>query len=244
MTQTILEISNLRKVFGTRVAVEDVSLTIAPGTVYSLIGPNGSGKTTIIRSIAGLLRPSAGSIKVAGIDLATDPVGAKAQLGYIPDDPSVWTGMTGEEFLDFVGALFGVSTKKRAQRIPELLELFSLQGIETERFDGYSRGNRQKFAILAALLHRPKLLLVDEPLVGLDPTSAHIALSTFRSYADEGNAVLLVTHTLSAAEELTDQIGFIKHGRLTASGTLPELRSAAGLAGDASIDAVYDALAQ
>ena len=211
--------------------------------MYCLIGPNGSGKSTIVRTVAGLLHPTGGTVKVCGIDAVENPVAAKSRIGYIPDEPAAWSGMTGEEFLHFVGALFGVSEVERTRRIPDLLDIFSLQGLEHKRFDQYSRGNRQKFSILAALIHDPKLLLIDEPIVGLDPTSARIAISRFRKFADDGGAVLLVTHTLSAAKELADTIGFLDHGVMKASGTLPDLRAQAQLSADSTFEDVYERLA-
>ena len=186
----IVTIQGLTKKFGDAAAIKNIDLTLKEGEVYALIGPNGSGKTTLVKTIAGLLRPSQGKILVNGIDIVKDPARAKAFLGYIPDEPSVWAGMTGEEFLHFIGALWGMEDQKiRATRVKELLAKFNLAGIEKGYFEDYSRGNKQKFTIMAALLHAPKLLLVDEPIVGLDPQSAEIAKKEFREFADRGGAV-------------------------------------------------------
>jgi ABC-2 type transport system ATP-binding protein len=238
----MLNVNNLTKRFGGRAAVEDVSFAIRPGEIFSLIGPNGSGKTTIVKTIAGLLRPDAGAVAVGGFDAVKNPMEAKSLLGYIPDEPAVWAGMTGAEFLNLTGALYSMNEKTRAERIPELLSLFDLKDTERGDFEDYSRGNKQKFAILAALLHRPKLLLVDEPIVGLDPTSAETAQDSFVKFAREGGAVLLVTHTLSVAQKISHRLGILKNGRLLAAGTLDELRQKAKLSGGADLEAIYKAL--
>ena len=222
--------------------MEDVSFSVKPGEIFSLIGPNGSGKTTIIKTIAGLLRPDAGGVSVGGFDTVKSPVKAKAMLGYIPDEPAIWPGMTGGEFLNLTGALYSMDEKTRSERIPEMLSLFGLKDTEKGAFEDYSRGNKQKFAILAALLHRPKLLLVDEPIVGLDPASAGVAEKLFADFAREGGAVLLVTHTLSVAQKISHRIGVLKNGRLLAAGTLDELRARAKLPGEADLEEIYKAL--
>lgn len=238
----MLKIQNLTKKFGDKTALQNINLEIQAREVFCLIGPNGSGKTTLIKTIAGLLQPTAGKIFVHGADVAQDPRSAKAQIGYIPDEPTVWSSVTGEEFLHLVGALYDMPEADRAKEIKRLLPLFDLQGIESEYFEDYSRGNKQKFSILAALLHRPKLLLVDEPIVGLDPTSAEIAKKQFRQFAQNGGSVLMVTHTLPVAEAIAGRIGFLRGGKLLVLGTLAELRSKAKLPADASLESVYNAL--
>ncbi|HEX4104026.1 MAG TPA: ABC transporter ATP-binding protein [Candidatus Paceibacterota bacterium] len=240
----ILKVENLTKRFGDAVAVKGVSLAIERGKVYALIGPNGSGKTTLVKTVAGLLHPSQGKVLVNGADAVRDPVTAKAAIGYIPDEPSVWAGMTGEEFLHFIGALFGVAEAARRERIAALLAKFHLAGIEKGYFEDYSRGNKQKFTIIAALLHEPKLLLVDEPIVGLDPESAEIAKHEFRAFADRGGAVLIVTHTLTVAQEIADMIGVLKNGTLVASAPFADLVRMAKLDTKADLVAVYRALAE
>ena len=238
----MLHVQGLIKKFGAKIAVDDVSFDIAPGEVFSLIGPNSSGKTTIIKSIIGMLTIDHGAVTVDGRDVSTDPMHAKQMTGYIPDEPAVWSGMTGEEFLHVVGALYNIDPKKRAKRIAELLPLFNLEGIEKDEFEHYSRGNKQKFSILAALLHHPKLLLIDEPIVGLDPESATIAKQLFKEFAADGGAVLLVTHTLPVADEISDRIGVLTKGKLVAVGDSASLRKQAKLESAASLEEVYRTL--
>ncbi len=239
----MLQVSNISKNFGSKKAVSDVSFTINSGEIFSLIGPNSSGKTTIVKSIVGLLEPAEGVIEVGGYNVVTNPEKAKELIGYIPDEPSIWPYMTGEEFLYFVQALFGVDEKTRSKNIPKLLETFSLSGVEKQYFEEYSRGNKQKFSITAALSHQPKLLVIDEPIVGLDPTGAEIAKKIFVEYAKHGGAILLVTHTLPVAEEISHRIGFLKNGTLTHVGTLTELRAQAGLQDTATLEDIYKKLA-
>ncbi|MDO8520523.1 MAG: ABC transporter ATP-binding protein [bacterium] len=238
----MLHISNLMKKFGNKVAVDGVSFAIKPKEIFALIGPNSSGKTTIVKTIAGLLRSNEGAVLVGGNDVLMKPVETKSIIGYIPDEPTVWSGMTGEEFLHFSGALYGLPPHVRAKKIAELLPIFMLEGIEKEYFESYSRGNKQKFSILAALLHEPKLLLIDEPIVGLDPESAAVARAQFVLFAQKGGAVLLVTHTLSVAQEIATSIGVLRNGKLLSTGTLSELRTKAKLGQDATLDEVYTAL--
>ena len=238
----MLEIKNLTKTFDELKAVDDVSVTIKKGEIFSLIGPNGSGKTTIIKVIAGLLQPTGGKVVVYGSNISEDPIKSKSQIGYIPDEPTVWASMTGEEFLHFTGALFGISNEARAKKISELLSLFKLEGIEKNYFENYSRGNKQKFTIIAALLHSPKILLIDEPIVGLDPHSAEIAKNTFREFANDGGLILMATHTLTVAEEISDRIGVLKQGVLIESGTFEYLKGVSKLEGGATLEQVYNAL--
>lgn len=239
----MLKVHNLTKKFGDNVAVDEVSFTIAKGEIFSLIGPNSSGKTTIVKSIIGLLQPTAGSITVGDYDVSKNSEMAKSLIGYIPDEPSIWPYMTGEEFLYFTQALYGVDEKNRLQNLPKLLKTFSLTGLEKQYFEEYSRGNKQKFSITAAMSHEPKLLLVDEPIVGLDPTGAEIAKKLFIDYAKAGGSVLLVTHTLTVAQEVSDRIGFLKNRTLIATGTMSELRKQAGLGDEATLDEIYKKLA-
>ena len=238
----MLKIENLSKQFDTSLAVDKVSLEVKPGEIFALIGPNGSGKTTIIKTIAGLLKPTAGRITVGGIDMATDPVRAKALIGYIPDEPVIWPAVTGGEFLDFSGALYNLSETDRHSKIEELLKIFDLGPIAGGYFEDYSRGNKQKFAILAALLHQPKLLLIDEPIVGLDPVSAEAAQEQFKKFASQGGAVLLVTHTLGVAQSIADRIGVLKRGKLATVGSYRELCGQSGLEPGADLEAVYKVL--
>jgi ABC-2 type transport system ATP-binding protein len=237
----MLKINDLHKKFGETVAVDGVSLEIKGGEIFSLIGPNGSGKTTIIKTVAGLLSPGIGEILVAKKDVVKEPEEAKSLVGYIPDEPMCWPSMTGEEFLHFVGALYGIEEPVRVKKISEMLGTFGLSGIEKSYFEDYSRGNKQKFSIMAALLHEPKLLLVDEPIVGLDPESAKTAKKLFSEFAKRGGAVLLVTHTLAVAEEISSHIGLLKNGKIVATGSMKELISASGLKEGARLEDVYNA---
>ncbi len=238
----MLKIKNVYKKFNDKMAVKDISFSIKSGEILSLIGPNGSGKTTIIKMIAGLLQPTSGSLLVDGFNVVDEPEKAKMQIGYIPDEPSIWPFMTGEEFIYFTGALYNVPMEERQRYLPELLDKFKLSGIENEYFEDYSRGNKQKFSILSALAHRPKLLLIDEPIVGLDPLSAIKAKNEFIDFAKNGGSVLLVTHTLSVAQEISDRIGVLDKGVLVALDTFFGLCKLAGLAESSSLDDVYQKL--
>lgn len=239
----MLKVHNLTKYFGNNKAVDNVSFTIEKGEIFSLIGPNSSGKTTIVKSIVGLLQATEGSITVGEYDITKNPEKAKSQIGYIPDEPAIWQYMTGEEFLYFTQSLFGAKEKTKLSSLQPLLNTFNLGGLEKQYFEEYSRGNKQKFSILAAMSHHPKLLLIDEPIVGLDPTGAEIAKKMFVDYASSGGSVLLVTHTLQVAEEISHRIGVLKSGSLVAVGTLTELREKAGLPSNASLDDIYKKLA-
>jgi ABC-2 type transport system ATP-binding protein len=238
----MLEVKSINKKFGNNTAVKDVSFEINPGEIFSLIGPNGSGKTTIIKSIAGLLQPDSGEILVGHNNFNTKGKEAKSIIGYIPDEPAIWPNLTGEEYLNFVGALYSVNETERQKRIQELLIIFDLKGIEKGYFQDYSRGNKQKFTILAALLHRPKLLLIDEPIVGLDPVSSEIAQAEFKKFAHSGGAILLVTHTLPVAQAISSRIGVLKNGRLITSGTYHDLAHKAKTNDNTDLSQIYKIL--
>lgn len=241
----MLEISQLQKTFGKgAAAVNDVSLSVKKGSIYSLIGPNGSGKTTIIKMVAGLLQPTSGSIAIDGVDVVEQPTEAKAKIGYIPDNPTVWGKMTGREFLHFTGALYGMEETERSARIKDLLPVFSLEEVGDMYFEYYSRGNRQKFTILAALLHEPELLLIDEPIIGLDPESVETLEELLTDFRDKGGAVLITTHMLGVADHVTDAAGVISAGSLKASGALEDLRSQANLSSDAPLRDIYNTYAK
>jgi ABC-2 type transport system ATP-binding protein len=239
----MLDIQHCSKQFQTARAVNDVSLSVEAGHIYALIGPNGSGKTTLLQMIAGLLKPDSGTITVDGYNVLLDTLEAKQVTGYIPDNPVAWSAMTGEEFLHVTGALYGLAYNERRSRIRELLPAFRLQGVEKAYFEQYSRGNKQKFAILAALLHKPKLLLIDEPIVGLDPHSVDTVEHLLRDFIAEGGAVLMATHTLPVAERTADMFGLLQGGNLVASDTLGALKGQADLREDATLEHVYMALA-
>ncbi len=239
----MLIVHTLTKTFGDKKAVSDVSFTIEKGEIFSLIGPNSSGKTTIVKIITGLLAPTSGHVTVNNHDVVKHGELTKSLIGYIPDEPSIWSHMTGEEFLYFTQALYGMDESTRKSNLPKLLETLQLEGLEKQYFEEYSRGNKQKFSITAAISHHPQLLVVDEPIVGLDPTGAEIAKKIFVDFAKNGGSVLLVTHTLPVAQEISDRIGFLKNGTLVVAGTLEELRTKAELPHTASLDDVYRKLA-
>ena len=240
--KNMLKIDKLSKKFGANQAVENIDLEVAPGEIFALIGPNGSGKTTIIKIIAGLLRANSGRVVVDGHDTQEQAVKAKAVIGYIPDEPAIWPAMTGIEFLNFSGALYSVPENERLKRIEELLNLFDLGNIKGGYFEDYSRGNKQKFAIMAALLHKPKLLLIDEPIVGLDPVAAEVAEERFRKFAQAGGTVLLVTHTLSVAQRIADRIGVLREGKVLAVGSYSELCTKAKLSEGVHLNEIYKSL--
>ncbi len=234
----MLEIKNLSKKFSDFLAVKDVSLKLEKGEFFSLIGPNGSGKTTIIKNILGLLHPSSGDVLVGNSSIRKSPLEAKAQMAYIPDEPKIWTHITGEEFLYFTGALYGMKKEEIAQKIPNLLKHFSLESIAKKYFENYSRGNKQKFVILAALLHNPKLILVDEPIVGLDPKSAEIAMDLLSDFCKKGGTVFMTTHTLEVAQKYSSRIGVLHQGRIIAVDSLEGLRRRANN-NEASLSEIY-----
>ena len=238
MAELRLALDHLSKRFGPRLAVDNLSLRVEAGEIYGLIGPNGSGKTTTVKMVAGLYRPGAGRILIDGIDLASAPEAAKRRIGYIPDEPFVYEKMSGREFLHLVGELYGVPRAERNRKIEELLALYPIGDILDQYVESYSRGNRQKVAIMASLLHAPRLLIVDEPIVGLDPESAIRTRELLKRFAAEGGAILICTHTLIFAEAVCHSVGLLRDGRLIRDGTLGILRDLAGLP-HASLEALY-----
>lgn len=227
----MIETINLTKRFGDKTAVDRLTLTVPPGECFACLGPNAAGKTTTIKLLTGLLRPTAGAIRIGGIDLEQDPLGAKRLLGYVPDIPHLYEKLTGEEFLRFVGGLYGLAAAPLARAVGEWLERFHLDDARQELIEGYSHGMRQRLALSAALVHAPRVLIVDEPLVGLDPQSARILKQTLQERVRAGVTVFLSTHTLALAEELADRIGILDQGSLVGLGTLEELRRASGVRG-------------
>jgi ABC-2 type transport system ATP-binding protein len=220
----VIRLKDLTKRYGKFTAVDGMSLEVPRGELFGLLGPNGAGKTTTMRMIAGILRPTAGSIHVGGVDMLTRPLEAKARLGFIPDRPFVYDKLTGGEFLRFAAALYGQDGPEVERRIDELLELFDLSAWKHELTEAYSHGMRQKLIISGALVHRPELIVVDEPMVGLDPKSARLLKDLFRQFVDRGGTVLMSTHTLEVAEVMCDRIAIVYKGRIAASGTMNELR--------------------
>ena len=228
----MIRVEHLRKQYGEFTAVDGVSLDVQPGQIHGFLGPNGAGKTTTIRMIAGLLKPTSGRIEVDGHDLATAPEAAKAALGFIPDRPFIYEKLTAGEFLRFHGGLYGMAPAAVEARIGEMLDLFELGRWQHELVESFSHGMKQRLVMSAAFLHRPKAVLVDEPMVGLDPRGARLIKDVFRRMSERGVAILMSTHTLEVAEEMCDRISIILKGRIIAHGTVDEVRAAAGGADD------------
>jgi ABC-2 type transport system ATP-binding protein len=224
----MIELHDLVKRYGSFTAVDGVSLDVRPGEIHGFLGPNGAGKTTTIRMIAGLLKPTAGRILVNGHDLATSPEAAKASLGFIPDRPFIYEKLTAGEFLRFHAGLYGIDGDSGNARALEMLELFELGRWEHELVEGFSHGMKQRLVMSAAFLHRPHAVLVDEPMVGLDPRGARLIKEIFRRMSAHGVAILMSTHTLEVAQDMCDRISIILRGRIIARGTVAELRRMAG----------------
>jgi len=224
----MIAVHDLVKKYGAFTAVNGVSLEVRPGEIHGFLGPNGAGKTTTIRMIAGLLKPTSGRILVNGHDLASAPERAKASLGFIPDRPFLYEKLTAGEFLQFHGGLYGVNGGALRPRVGEMLELFELARWENELVESFSHGMKQRLVMCAAFLHRPEAVLVDEPMVGLDPRGARLIKDVFRKMSGRGVAILMSTHTLEVAEEMCDRISIILQGRIIASGTVPEVRAMSG----------------
>jgi ABC-2 type transport system ATP-binding protein len=224
----VILVESLVKTFGSFRAVDGVSLDVKPGEIHGFLGPNGAGKTTTIRMIAGLLKPSAGRVSIDGHDLAREPEAAKRALGFIPDRPFLYEKLTAAEFLRFHGGLYGLEGEPVEERARELLELFELSGWAHELVESFSHGMKQRLVMCSAFLHRPQAVLVDEPMVGLDPRGARLIKDVFRVMSRKGVAILMSTHTLEVAAEMCDRISIIQGGRIIARGTVPELHALAG----------------
>ncbi len=220
----MISLRHLTKRFGALTAVDDVSLEIAPGEFFAFLGPNAAGKTTTIKTIAGLLRPTSGEVRIGGHDVQREPEAAKRLMAYVPDFPFLYDKLTSREFMRFVADIFGMERLASTRITGELFEKFHLRDYEHELIENLSHGTRQRLVIASALLHEPRVLVIDEPMVGLDPTHARIVKQEFRARASAGMTVFLSTHQLSVAEELADRIGIIHRGKLIALGTVAELR--------------------
>jgi ABC-2 type transport system ATP-binding protein len=238
MHEILIETHDLVKKYGDFVAVKNVSFDVQGGEVFGFLGPNGAGKTTTIKMIVGLLQPTSGLVKVGGYDVQKQPLQAKASSGYVPDTPNLYAKLTGRELLRFVGDLYNLDRKQAVHRIDELLRMFDLAEAADETLDSYSHGMQQKASLAAALMHDPKVLLLDEPTVGLDPKSARLIKDILRQMADRGTAVMLSTHILEIAERMCDRIGIINKGELIAVGTMDQLRSL-GKAGETSLEDIF-----
>lgn len=229
----MLKIEHLTKQFGAKIAVNDLSLHICPGEIYGFIGHNGAGKTTTLKSCAGILKFDSGDIWIDGVSIRENPLACKQKIAYIPDNPDLYGFMTGIQFLNFTGDIFEVPASVRKERIAELTDSFELSGDLTQPISGYSHGMKQKLAIIAAWLHTPKLIMMDEPFVGLDPKASHLLKGMMRQACDAGSAIFFSTHVLEVAEKLCDKIAIIRRGQLIRSGTMEEVK------GDDSLEDVF-----
>ena len=229
----MLDIQHLTKRYGEKKAVDDLSLHIAPGEIYGFIGHNGAGKTTTLKAVVGILPFEEGEITINGVSVKTDPLTCKRQLAYIPDNPDLYDYMTGSKYLNFIADIFGVGAEERQERIRKYADLFELTDDLAQPIAAYSHGMKQKLAIISAWLHQPKLIIMDEPFVGLDPKAAHILKSMMREVCDQGGAIFFSTHVLEVAEKLCDKVAIIKGGRLIRAGTMEEVK------GDDSLEEVF-----
>lgn len=229
----MLNIQNLTKRYGDKLAVNDLSLRIAPGEIYGFIGHNGAGKTTTLKATAGIMAFDSGRILINGIDMKKDPLGCKSIMAYIPDNPDLYEFMSGIKYLNFIADVFGVSAADRAASIKELGDRLELTADLAQPISAYSHGMKQKLAVIAAWLHQPRLILMDEPFVGLDPKAAHLLKQMMREHCDRGGAIFFSTHVLEVAEKLCDKVAIIKQGRLIRAGTMEDVR------GDDSLEEVF-----
>ncbi len=229
----MLEIRNLTKVYGEKRAVDDLSLHIAPGEIYGFIGHNGAGKTTTLKSVAGILSFDSGEIEIDGVSILKNPLECKRRMAYIPDNPDLYDYMSGIKYLNFIGDVFGVDAATRRERIERYAAVFELTNDLAQPISAYSHGMKQKLAVISAWLHAPRLILMDEPFVGLDPKAAHELKGMMHEVCDDGGAIFFSTHVLEVAEKLCDKVAIIKGGRLIKSGTMEEVK------GDASLESVF-----
>ncbi len=222
----MIELTNVSKSYnrGAAKAVDSLNLTVQAGEIFGFLGPNGAGKTTTIKMMVGLLTPDSGTIRINGVDAIAQPLECKRQIGFVPDNPDLYDRLTGMEYLNFIADIFRVPAAVRRERIKHYLEAFELVGSAGDLVQSYSHGMKQKLALTAALLHDPIVFILDEPLVGLDPRSAHLLKEILREHCNAGRTVFFSTHILEVAERLCDRIGIISHGRLIACGTMNELR--------------------
>ena len=229
----MLYIQHLTKRYGEKKAVDDLSLHIAPGEIYGFIGHNGAGKTTTLKAVVGILPFEEGEITINGTPIKADPLTCKRQLAYIPDNPDLYDYMTGSKYLNFIADIFGVGAEERQERIRKYADLFELTDDLAQPIAAYSHGMKQKLAIISAWLHQPRLIIMDEPFVGLDPKAAHTLKGMMREVCDQGGAIFFSTHVLEVAEKLCDKVATIKGGRLIRAGTMEEVK------GDDSLEEVF-----
>ncbi len=235
----MIELRELSKRYGHGLAVDRLSLAIPPGEIFGFLGPNGAGKTTTIRMMMGLLQPTGGQVLLGGYDLHREPLPAKQLCGFVPDRPHVYEKLTGAEFLDFNADLYGIPTADKAARRERLLQLFDLEEWRHELAESYSHGMKQRLVMASALMHAPRILIVDEPTVGMDPRGARLLKQIFRGLAADGATVFMSTHSLEVAEELCDRIGIINRGQLIALGTMQELRAQSGRHAQSTLESIF-----
>jgi ABC-2 type transport system ATP-binding protein len=233
----VIELTNVTKRYGTKPAVENLSLMVRPGELFAFLGPNGAGKTTTIKMLCGLLFPTSGTVRVGGFDVVSEGDQARQLISYVPDQPFLYEKLTGREFLQFVADLYGMPPDRAAERMQAVIDLFGLHEFVDDLTERFSHGMRQRTVFAAALIHEPKLLITDEPTVGLDPKSIRLLKDLLRAEAKRGTTVFLSTHSLDVAQELADRIGIVEHGRLIGCGTLDTLRKQASL--DGSLEDVF-----
>lgn len=224
----MISLDHVTRRYGSFVAVNDISLSVREGEIFGFLGVNGAGKTTSLRMMAGILRPTNGTIKIGGYDVVQDPMHSRVITGYIPDRPHLYNKLTAREYLYFIADLYNVPAKETDERVDELLERYGLGDWQNELVEGFSHGMKQRLATCAALVHKPKVLIVDEPMVGLDPHGAKLFKDCMREYAKQGMAILLSTHSLNVAEELSDRLAIIHRGSIIVAGTLADLREHIG----------------
>lgn len=229
----MLKIEHLSKSYGDKKAVDDVSIHIKPGEIYGFIGHNGAGKTTTLKSAVGILKFDSGKITVNGVDILKDPVEAKKNIAYIPDNPDLYDYMTGEKYLNFVADIFNIDQKTRNEKIEKYSEIFGLTDDLAQPISAYSHGMKQKLALISAWLHDPKLIIMDEPFVGLDPAASHTLKQMMRAVCENGGAIFFSTHVLEVAEKLCDKVAIIKDGKIVKQGTMEEVK------GDSSLESVF-----
>lgn len=229
----MLRIENLIKTYGEKRAVDNLSLHIAPGEIYGFIGHNGAGKTTTLKAVVGILQFDKGEVFIKGESIRKNPLACKQKIAYIPDNPDLYEFMTGIKFLNFIADIFGVPEEKRQERIRKYADLFEMTENLAQPIASYSHGMKQKLAIISAWIHEPKLIIMDEPFVGLDPKAAHILKQMMREICDEGGAIFFSTHVLEVAEKLCDKVAIIRNGQLIQSGTMQEVK------GDDSLEEVF-----
>ena len=229
----MLNISHLTKTYGEKKAVDDLSLHIAPGEIYGFIGHNGAGKTTTIKAVVGILQFDEGEITIDGVSVKDDPIACKKKIAYIPDNPDLYDFMSGIKYLNFIADIFGVSAEDRRERIKKYADMFELTDDLAQPISAYSHGMKQKLAIISAWLHEPKLIIMDEPFVGLDPKASFLLKEMMREVCEDGGAIFFSTHVLEVAEKLCDKVAIIKGGKLIRSGTMEEVK------GDDSLEEVF-----